>query len=210
MRTNSRFPKRPGPPALIAGLTAVCIHLGCVSAAAAQQAPDPAAGTTLAPAPDAAPATRTKPTMGLKVPLSTGTDAAPAAKSQAAPPVTRHSSGLNEKARNYYAAVWGVDKLRASYTNSGALIRFTYRVLQPALAAPLGDHENNPEMVGIRSNAVLHVPTMEKVGALRQMSAAVPGKEYWMVFSNKGNLVKQGDEVSVVIGKFRAEGLIVQ
>jgi hypothetical protein len=31
-----------------------------------------------------------------------------------------------------------------------------------------------------------------------------------MVFSNKGNLVKPGDEISVVIGKFHADGLIVE
>jgi hypothetical protein len=115
-----------------------------------------------------------------------------------------------DKAQKFYANVWGVDKLRANYTNSGNLIKFTYRVLQPKLAAPLGDHENAPEMIGIRSNAVLHVPNMEKIGELRQKSAAEANRDYWMVFSNKGNLVKPGDEVSVVIGKFHADGLIVE
>jgi hypothetical protein len=65
-------------------------------------------------------------------------------------------------------------------------------------------------MVGIRSNAVLHIPTMEQVGQLRQLSATEAGKEYWMAFSNKGNLVRRGDEVSVIIGKFRADGIIVE
>ena len=115
-----------------------------------------------------------------------------------------------DKASKYYAGVWGVDKLTASSTNSGNLIKFSYRVLQPKRAKTLGDHENTPEMIGIRSNAVLHIPTMEKIGQLRQMSAAEAGKDYWMVFSNKGNLVKPGDEVSVIVGKFRADGLIVE
>jgi len=106
--------------------------------------------------------------------------------------------------------VWGVDKLRANYTSSGNLIKFSYRVVQPKLAKTLGDHENTPELIGIRSNAVLHIPTMEKIGQLRQMSAAEADKDYWMVFSNKGNLVRPGDEVSVIIGKFRADGLIVE
>jgi hypothetical protein len=30
-----------------------------------------------------------------------------------------------------------------------------------------------------------------------------------MAFSNKGRLVKRGDRVSVVIGQFRADGLVV-
>jgi hypothetical protein len=114
------------------------------------------------------------------------------------------------KAQKYYSAVWGVDRLHAAYTSSGNLIRFSYRVLEPKRAAVLGDHENVPELVGIRSNAVLHIPTMEQIGQLRQLSAAQANKEYWMVFSNKGNLVKPGDEVSVIIGKFRADGLIVE
>jgi hypothetical protein len=36
------------------------------------------------------------------------------------------------------------------------------------------------------------------------------GKSYWVAFSNKGRLVKRGDRVSVVIGKFRANGLVVE
>ena len=37
----------------------------------------------------------------------------------------------------------------------------------------------------------------------------VAGKSYWMAFSNKGRLVKRGDRVTVVIGPFRADGLVV-
>ena len=65
-------------------------------------------------------------------------------------------------------------------------------------------------MLDERSHAVLSVPTMEKVGPLRQSMAAENGKSYWMAFSNKGGPVKQGDQVSVVIGPVRIDGLIVQ
>jgi hypothetical protein len=30
-----------------------------------------------------------------------------------------------------------------------------------------------------------------------------------MLFSNKGGYVKRGDKVNIVIGKFRADGLVV-
>ena len=33
---------------------------------------------------------------------------------------------------------------------------------------------------------------------------------YWMAFSNKGGFVKPGHRVDVVIGQFKAEGLVVQ
>jgi len=121
-----------------------------------------------------------------------------------------HGMKLSEKARAYYPAAWGVDRLRATYTSSGNLIRFSYRVVEPKLAKPLGDHESTPYLYAPRSHAMLSIPTMEKIGQLRQLNAAEADKEYWMVFSNKGNLVRPGDRVNVIIGKFHADGLLVE
>jgi len=45
---------------------------------------------------------------------------------------------------------------------------------------------------------------------LRQATELESGKTYWMVFSNKGGPVKPGDHVSVVVGAFRVDGLVVQ
>jgi len=53
------------------------------------------------------------------------------------------------------------------------------------------------------------VPRMEKIGQLRQTGTPEAGKAYWMAFSNKGRPVKKGDRVDVVIGQFRAQGLVV-
>jgi hypothetical protein len=117
---------------------------------------------------------------------------------------------LTQKAKNYYAAAWGVDRLRVIYTASGNLIRFSYRVTDPELAGPLGDKKATPYMLGIRSRALLQIPVMDKVGQLRQTGAPQAGQEYWMVFSNKGNLVRRGDRVNVMIGTFRADGLMVE
>ena len=121
-----------------------------------------------------------------------------------------HGMKLSEKARNYYPAAWGVDHLRVNYTSSGNLIRFSYRVLEPKLAKALGDHESTPYLYAPRSHAMLQIPTMEKIGQLRQLNAAEADKEYWMVFSNKGNLVRPGERVNVIIGKFHADGLLVE
>jgi hypothetical protein len=121
-----------------------------------------------------------------------------------------HGMTLSEKARAYYPAAWGVDHLRATYTSSGNLIRFSYRVVEPKLAKALGDHESTPYLYAPRSHAMLSIPTMEKIGQLRQLGASEANKEYWMVFSNKGNLVRPGERVDVVIGKFHADGLLVE
>jgi hypothetical protein len=51
---------------------------------------------------------------------------------------------------------------------------------------------------------------MEKIGQLRQLGNLVPNKEYWMVFSNKGQPVAAGDRVNVIVGPFHADGLLVE
>ena len=111
--------------------------------------------------------------------------------------------------RAYYVAAWGVDKMKVSYTASGNLIRFSYRVSEPERAKWLSDKKSTPYMIGQRSRAVLQVPVMDKVGTLRQAAPPQAGQEYWMVFSNKGNYVRPGDRVNVVIGAFHADGLMV-
>jgi hypothetical protein len=116
----------------------------------------------------------------------------------------------SSKAHNYYITAWGVDGMKVRYTASGNLIRFSYRVAEPERAKVLADKRNTPYLIGQRSRAVLQVPVMDKVGILRQAATPVAGQEYWMVFSNKGNLVKPGDRVNVVIGSFHADGLMVE
>jgi hypothetical protein len=117
---------------------------------------------------------------------------------------------VTDKARKYYVGAWGVDKMKVSYASSGNLIRFSYRVSDAELAKPLGNREEQPMLVGLRSRAVLQIPVMDNVGPLRQATVPKLGQEYWMMFSNKGNLVRPGDRVNVIIGQFHADGLVVE
>jgi hypothetical protein len=148
---------------------------------------------------------------------------APSAWGKEAPPVASVSkervispyrpASVTESAKNYYQAVWGVDNLFVKYTASGSLIRFSYRVTDPARAKMLGDEHATPYLYGQRSHALLHIPDLENVGKLRQSDekgVMQAGKEYWMTFSNKGSLVRTGDRVNVIIGSFHADGLLVE
>ncbi len=137
-------------------------------------------------------------------------NAAAPAHSKTAKHVTRRAAGMPEGARQYYANTWGVDRLSAKLAESGQLVRFDYRVIDAVKAAPLSERAATPQMLDEISRVVLQVPVMEKVGPLRQAMTPVNGKTYWMTFSNKGDHVKQGDRVSVVIGAVRIDGLIVQ
>lgn len=113
------------------------------------------------------------------------------------------------RAGNYYRLVWGVDSLAVKWAESGEVIRFTYRVLDADKAKALNEKQNEPSLIDPRAGVKLVVPALENVGQLRQSSTPENGKAYWMVFSNKGRLVKRGDRVAVVIGSFHADGLVV-
>ncbi len=123
---------------------------------------------------------------------------------------SQYHPGVAGSAKYYYQSVWGIDNLLVRKTASGNLIRFSYRVVDPVRASALGNKRATPYLIGQRSQAVLQIPEMDKVGRLRQAGKPEAGKEYWMVFSNKGDLVKAGDRVNVVIGSFHADGLIIE
>jgi hypothetical protein len=109
----------------------------------------------------------------------------------------------------YYKAVWGIDSLSVKWAESGELIRFSWRVLDPQKAKVLNDKKSEPSLIDPRAGVSLVIPVMEKVGQLRQSQPPEAGRSYWMAFSNKGRPVKRGDRVGVVIGAFHADGLVV-
>ena len=134
---------------------------------------------------------------------------APAPKSRTLPQRYRMNQ-QSASARQYYSMIWGVDSLSVKSGESGEIIRFSYRIVDVEKANALNDKKNEPSLIDPAAGVKLIVPSFEKVGKLRQSSTPEAGKVYWMAFSNKGGYVKPGHRVNVVIGEFRADGLIVQ
>ncbi|WP_407928271.1 hypothetical protein [Collimonas silvisoli] len=139
----------------------------------------------------------------------------PAAVPGAARPAAGKSSPyqpvkIPRHAKTFYQAYGGVDNLIVRRTASGNLIRFSYRVIDPVRAKALSEKIATPYLLGQKSHALLQIPVMDKIGQLRQTGTPEIGQEYWMVFSNKGNLIKAGDRVNVVIGSFHFDGLLVE
>jgi hypothetical protein len=153
---------------------------------------------TAAPAAPVVPATPTAPAASTARPAVAGT------------PTHSQPAMMPRRAAMYYESLWGVDLLSVKAMESGELIRFTYRVLDPTKSEMLNDKKFEPSLIFPGGHVKLVVPSLENVGALRQSSTPVAGKSYWMAFSNPGRMVKRGDRVDIEIGQFRAEGLIVE
>jgi hypothetical protein len=141
-------------------------------------------------------------------------DQAPSPNAPAAVPSSKaaHAGARSQRGQMYYARRFGVDDLRVRSISSGSSLEFRYRVVDAQKAAMLTDKRAKPYLVDQKTGNQLTVPTMEKIGELRQTAAAAPevGREYWMIFTNPGKLIKPGERVDVVIGAFRASSLTVE
>ncbi len=109
----------------------------------------------------------------------------------------------------YYKLYWGIDHLVVKEGESGQILRFSWRVLDPQRAAILHDKKVDPSLIAPQRGVSLVIPTLDQIGQMRQTMAPEAGRTYWMAFSNKGHLIQRGDRVDVVVGTFRAEGLVV-
>jgi hypothetical protein len=135
----------------------------------------------------------------------------PAAKPAASIPYRNQPDRIAKREAAYYEAVWGIEFPSVKAVESGVILRFNYRVLDPEKAKPLNDKKLTPLLVSPEKRIQLVVPSMEKVGQLRQAPHELEaGKSYWMAFSNSGRLLKPGDRVDIVIGSFHARGLLVE
>jgi hypothetical protein len=105
---------------------------------------------------------------------------------------------------------WGVEIERVRLTAGGYMLDFRYRVLDPEKAMPLFDRNFKPYLVDEATGAMFVVPESPKVGAMRTTRKPKPDRNYFIIFANPGKFIKPGNKVTVVIGDFRAENLIVQ
>ena len=115
------------------------------------------------------------------------------------------AAGLRER--------WGIEIVGIRPTAAGTMLDFRYRVIDPDRALPLLDRTRKATLVIESSGEELAVPIPPKVGPMRQTvryEEATSGRIYFIFFANPGRRVTAGEKVSVVIGDFRVEHLIVQ
>jgi len=146
------------------------------------------------------------------VSAQTAAPAQPAAKPSAAlKPYRNQPDRIANREAAYYEAVWGIGEPTVKAVESGIILKFSYKVLDAQKATPLNDKKVDPILVSPEKGLKLVIPTMDKVGQLRQAPPAIEaGKSYWMAFSNNGRQLKPGDRVDVVIGNFHARGLLIE
>ena len=109
---------------------------------------------------------------------------------------------------------WGIKLYGLRQTAGGYMLEMKFRVLDSNKASPLLKRQTKRYVIVEKSGAVLEVPFTEKLGSLqssvRTSNMVKPDRNYIALFANPGKHVAPGDKVSLVIGNFMAEGLVVQ
>jgi hypothetical protein len=105
---------------------------------------------------------------------------------------------------------WGLKIVAVRLTSAGSLLDFRYRVIDPEKVSPLLDRNAKPYLVDQASGVRLSVPNMPKVGSLRAKGKPETDRVYFILFGNSRGLVKKGSKVTVVVGDFKAEDLVVE
>ena len=126
------------------------------------------------------------------------------------PETTAEVRSQHPRNKTFMKRQWGVEVLFVRQTSAGYMLEFRYKVLDPEKAAPLFERQTKPILTHAETGAKLIVPTPAKTGALRNSNTPLEGHTYWMFFANPGKLVDKGDVVSVEIGKFVADGIVVE
>ena len=114
------------------------------------------------------------------------------------------SDGVNIEER------WGIQILSIRLSANGYMLDFRYRVIAPEKALPLFSREIKPRLIDQATGATFFVPNPPKVGALRTTRKPEANRNYFILFANPAGYVKKGNKVTVVIGDFKAENLIVE
>jgi hypothetical protein len=107
---------------------------------------------------------------------------------------------------------WGVEIISLNLTAAGYMIDFRFRVHDVEKSKVFFDSRVKPYLHVAKSNAKLPVPMAAKVGAFRTTNRGnniKPNKIYYMVFGNPDAHVKSGERVTMIIGDFKAEDMIV-
>ncbi|PLX89833.1 MAG: hypothetical protein C0619_10415 [Desulfuromonas sp.] len=116
----------------------------------------------------------------------------------------------NHELQQKVAAEWGIEILSLRSTAANYMLDFRYRVIDAEKAKPIFDRKTKPYLVDQASGHKFAVPNPPKTGPLRNSNTPQVDRNYFTIFANPGKYIQPGSMVTVVIGDFRAENLVVQ
>jgi hypothetical protein len=105
---------------------------------------------------------------------------------------------------------WGVKLVGVRLTAADHFLDFRYMVIDPRKAGELLSRQKKAYLIHQTTGTKMPV-TLGKLGPMRTTNVKPEvNRQYLVMFSNTGKIVTKGSLVTVVIGDFKAENIIVQ
>jgi hypothetical protein len=104
------------------------------------------------------------------------------------------------------ASTAGVRITRVAVTGDGGLVDLRFQVVDPTKAHALHDPATPPAVVDERSSLVVHELLMNHSHSGEYKA----GTTYYLVFTNPGNWVRRGSQVTVLLGTAQVEHVLVR
>jgi hypothetical protein len=116
---------------------------------------------------------------------------------------------MNRKAADE-AAQWGIHILHLRFVAENHLLDLRFQVSDHEKASTIMSRKHSAYLVDQKTGQALPVP-ITKSGAMRQTTPKPEnGREYFMFFSNTGDLVKPGDLMTLAIADIRIPNIPVE
>jgi hypothetical protein len=104
---------------------------------------------------------------------------------------------------------FGIKIVSLRPTAGGQMLDLRFRVTDPQKAKAVLDKNNKAYLLDGKTGKTLPVP-VTKAGPMRQATLnPEAGRVYFMLFSNPGGMVREGGSVSLLVGDFRKDGIVV-
>jgi len=133
----------------------------------------------------------------------------PGGNSHEASPVVDSAAQITASA-DFLRERYGIEIVALRHTASGHMLDFRFRVVDLDKAMPFFRKDMKPHLLDQKSGKSLSVPVPAKLGPMRPTGRNPKlGVTYWMFFGNPG-LVQPGDKVTIVIGDYHLENLVVE
>ena len=124
------------------------------------------------------------------------------AKDKKVATTSQEGQGVEEK--------WGIKIQSVKATAEGFMLDFRYRIIDPEKSKMLLDRNAKPYLLNQATGEKMPV-VRSRFGPIRHTTAKpTVDRNYSILFSNMNKSVKKGDKVTIVIGEFKAENLVVE
>jgi hypothetical protein len=120
------------------------------------------------------------------------------------------SASTTLPSRDSLSKEWGIEIIGLRRSAGGYMLDFRYKVLDPEKAAGLFKREDKPYLIDQASGRKFLVPNPPKVGPMRTSNKPQANRNYFVMFGNPGTFIQSGNKVTIVIGDFRVEDLVVE